>query len=165
MDVVVVRSRRRRRTVEAREVDGVIRVSIPATLSAAEERRHVEKLVARIRRRHEAADIDLEARAEALASRLGLPRPASIRWVDNQERRWGSCTPDDGAVRLSSRLCRFPLWVVDYVVVHELAHLAEPGHTSRFWALVNRYPKTERSIGFLMAKGIDGDELDGGPTV
>jgi predicted metal-dependent hydrolase len=135
----------------------VIRGSIPARMSQAEERRHVAELVARLERRRAAAGIDLEERAQALAARLGLPRPDSIRWVDNQSRRWGSCTPGERTIRVSSRLARFPPWVVDYVVVHELAHLAEAGHTRRFWALVDRYPKAERARGYLMAKGIDGD--------
>jgi predicted metal-dependent hydrolase len=157
MEVEVVRSARRRKTVSAREVGGVIRVSIPARMSEAEERRHVAELVARFERRRASAVIDLDERASVLAARLRLPRADSIRWVDNQGRRWGSCTPEKGTIRISSRLARFPLWVVDYVVVHELAHLAEPGHTPRFWALVNRYSKAERARGYLMAKGVDGD--------
>lgn len=153
MEVVVVRSARRRRTVEAREVDGVIRVLVPAAMSQAEERRHVEKLVARIERRRTATTIDLPARARELSKRLALPRPKAIRWVDNQDRRWGSCTPSEGSVRISSRLAGFPPWVLDYVIVHELAHLAEPGHTPRFWALVDRYERAERARGFLIAMG------------
>jgi predicted metal-dependent hydrolase len=157
MEVEVVRSARRRKTVQAREVGGKIRVSIPATMSKAEESRHVADMVARLQRRRAAKEIDLTARAAAVAARLGLPRPASIRWVENQERRWGSCTPAEGAVRISSRVAGYPPWVVDYVIVHELAHLAEAGHTRRFWELVARYPRAERARGFLIAKGIDGD--------
>lgn len=63
--------------------------------------------------------------------------------------RWGSCTPSTGAIRLSTRLAAFPDWVVDYVIVHELAHLLEPGHDKRFWAWVDRYPKAERAKGYL----------------
>jgi predicted metal-dependent hydrolase len=158
MEVEVVRSARRRKTVSAREVDGVIRVSIPARMSKAEERRHVAELVARLERRRASATIDLARRAGVLAARFGLPRPGSVRWVDNQDRRWASCSPGEGTIRVSTRLARYPLWVVDYVLVHELAHLAEPGHTPRFWALVNRYGKTERARGYLIAKGLDGDE-------
>jgi predicted metal-dependent hydrolase len=160
VEVEVIRSAKRRKTVSAREVDGVIRVSIPARMTKADERRHVAELVARLERRKAGAEVDLEDRARVLAARLRLPRPESIRWVDNQGRRWGSCTPARRTVRVSSRLARFPLWVVDYVIVHELAHLAEPGHTPRFWALVDRYPKAERARGYLMAKGIDGDDED-----
>ncbi|MGH9223512.1 MAG: M48 metallopeptidase family protein [Acidimicrobiales bacterium] len=158
MDVIVVRSARRRKTVEARVVDGVIRVSVPARMSKDDERRHVEKLVARLERRSTAGEIDLEERAKVLAARHGLAHPASIRWVDNQSGRWGSCTPAEGTVRISSRLAGMPPWVVDGVIVHELAHLAEPGHTPAFWALVNRYPKAERSLGYLTAKGLSDGE-------
>ena len=121
----------------------------------AELRRHVATLVAKLERRQLAEAIDLEARAASVAARYRLPRPTSIRWVENQGARWGSCTPAEGAVRVSARVARFPLWVVDYVVVHELAHLAEGGHGPAFWALVNRYPKAERARGFLIAKGME----------
>jgi predicted metal-dependent hydrolase len=113
--------------------------------------------VARLERRRRAAAIDLEERAKALASRFGLPQPSSIRWVDNQTSRWGSCSPGDGTIRLSSRLSSLPPWVIDYVIVHELAHLAEPNHGPAFWALVNHYGKTERARGYLMGKGIADD--------
>jgi predicted metal-dependent hydrolase len=161
MEVVVVRSRRRRKTVEAREVDGVIRVSVPAWLSEEEEQRQVDKLVSRLGRRRVAAGIDLAARSAGLAARLGLPRPESIRWVDNQGKRWGSCSLEERTIRISSRLVGFPVWVLDYVLVHEMAHLAEPGHTPRFWALVNRYQKAERARGYLIAKAIDPDDDSG----
>jgi hypothetical protein len=42
-----------------------------------------------------------------------------------------------------------PQWVVDYVLVHELAHLLEAGHTDAFWSLVSAFPKTERARGYL----------------
>lgn len=161
MQVEVVRSARRRKTVQARQVGGTVRVCIPATMTKAEEERWVAAMVRRFERRGAADQIDLEARAAALAGRLGLPRPRAIRWVDNQHSRWGSCTPADGTVRLSSRLAPFPGWVVDYVIVHELAHLVEGGHGPRFWALVGRYPRTERARGFLMAKGLEADDGPG----
>jgi predicted metal-dependent hydrolase len=151
-EVVVIRSARRRKTVSARRVDGVVRVSIPATMTRAEEERWVAEMVRRLDRSARAAGIDLTERAARLAERHRLPRPASIRWVDNQELRWGSCTPADGTVRISSRLAGEPGWVLDYVIVHELAHLLEPGHGRRFWALVSRYPRTERARGWLMAR-------------
>ena len=42
-----------------------------------------------------------------------------------------------------------PGWVVDYVLVHELAHLLESGHTPQFWAWVDRYPRAEKAKGYL----------------
>ena len=82
-------------------------------------------------------------RAAALSDRYlgGLAMPESVRWVDNQKSRWGSCTPGDRSIRLSERLQGMPPWVIDYVLVHELAHLLEPGHDAKFWAWVDRYPQ------------------------
>ena len=79
----------------------------------------------------------------------GRAVPDTVRWVANQNNRWGSCTPGDRAIRLSTRLRGMPSWVVDYVLVHELAHLIEAGHTPAFWEWVDRYPKAERAKGFL----------------
>jgi predicted metal-dependent hydrolase len=155
MEVQVVRSPRRRKTVEAKEIDGVLRVTIPAWMSSAEEAQWVEKMSGRFSRRRRTEGIDLHRRAQALSRRLDLPMPNSIRWVDNQRMRWGSCTPADGAIRLSSRMAGFPLWVIDAVIVHELAHLVELGHGPRFWELADRYHLAERAKGFLIAKGLE----------
>jgi predicted metal-dependent hydrolase len=157
-DVVEVRrSPRRRRTVTAYREMGRTVVLIPAAFSPAEERRWVAQMVAKLQTREErrrralGGDDALMARAlELSAAHLdGAAEPASVRWVDNQHRRWGSCTPADRSIRLSSRLQSMPEYVVDYVLVHELVHLLEPGHDERFWALVARYPRAERARGFL----------------
>ena len=74
------------------------------------------------------------------------------------KRACGAHAPSTPATySVSDRLAGFPLWVVDYVLVHELAHLAVPRHSKPFWTLVNRYPKAERARGFLIAKGLDAD--------
>lgn len=163
--VEVVRSARRQKTVQAREVDGVLRVSIPASMTVAEEARWVAEMVRRSERRSAAAAIDLAARGERLAAKFGLRQPTHIRWSDSQEWRWGSCTPATGSIRISSRLTREPAWVLDYVIIHELAHLEVAGHGVRFWRLVNRYPLAERARGFLIARSIGpgpGGPLDPG---
>ena len=151
----MVRSPRRRKTVQARHVGGVLRVSIPATMSVADEQRHVAEMVRRMQRRAESSLFDLVERAESLAASHDLERPSSIRWVDNQQWRWGSCTPVDRTIRISTRLAAEPAWVLDYVIVHELAHLSVHGHGPAFWALVERYPRTERARGFLMARALE----------
>jgi predicted metal-dependent hydrolase len=153
--VEIVRSPRRRKTVQAREVNGILRVSIPATMTKADEDRWVAEMVRRMERRSFSAAVDLTVRARELARRHDLTRPDSIRWSDNQEWRWGSCTPATGTIRISSRLAREPGWVVDYVIVHELAHLDVARHDHRFWAIVNRYPLAERARGFLIARGAE----------
>ena len=157
----VIRSPKRRKTVQARLVNGVVQVSIPARMTKAEEEKWVTEMVGRFQRKAATEPIDLASRAEVLGARYGLPQPASIRWVDNQEWRWGSCTPADRSIRLSTRLAGYPGWVVDYVIVHELAHVSVAGHGPDFWALVNRYPRTERARGFLIAKGMDGEDEAG----
>lgn len=155
MIVEVVRSPRRRKTVQARRVGEVVRVSIPATMSTLEEQRWVAEMLRRIERKESFQQVDLESRARHLATRHGLPVPTSIRWVDNQGARWGSCTPADGTIRISSRLAGEPGWVLDYVIVHELAHLKIHGHGRAFWNLVARYPLAERARGFLIARGLE----------
>ena len=155
--VEVRRSNRRRRTVTAYRESGRTVVLIPAAFSRAEEQRWVAQMVAKLqtreerRRRSLGGDDELMARARALsAAHLdGGPQPASVRWVDNQHRRWGSCTPADGTIRLSDRLRGMPDWVIDYVLVHELAHLRVPGHGPEFWSLVDRYPRAQRARGYL----------------
>ncbi len=88
--------------------------------------------------------------AELSTSYLGgRARPTSVRWVSSMRTRWASCTPADGTIRLSERLQVMPPWVRDYVLMHELAHLLVPGHGPDFWALVQRYPRTERARGYL----------------
>jgi len=84
-----------------------------------------------------------------------------VRWVDNQQRRWGSCTPEDGTIRLSRRLANAPDYVVDYVLLHELAHLIEPGHGPAFAALMAGYPKLERAEGYL--EGVEAATSAGPP--
>ena len=149
----MVRSPRRRKTVQARQVGGVLRIAIPATMSRADEERWVAELTTRFARRARSAGVDLTARAAALAQRLGLRTPASVTWVGNQRHRWGSCTPSTRTLRISDRVAAFPPWVLDYVLVHELAHLDQPDHSPAFWALVARYPLSERARGYLIAKG------------
>ena len=156
-EIEVRRSARRRRTVTAYREHGRTVVLIPAAFTAAEERRWVDQMVAKLQTREErrrrtlGSDDDLMARARELsATHLdGRAEPVSVRWVENQNRRWGSCTPADRTIRLSGRLRGMPEFVVDYVLVHELAHLLEPTHNAHFWSLVHAYPRAERALGFL----------------
>ena len=155
--VEVRRSRRRRRTVSAYRDGERVVVLIPDRFSRAEETEWVERMLARLAAREERiqrTDDELTLRARKLTTRY-LPdyahrvSPASVRWVTNQNGRWGSCTPDDGTIRISHRIQEMPEWVIDYVLLHELAHLVVPSHSTRFWDLVARYPKAERARGFL----------------
>jgi len=151
MPIEIVYSARRRKTVQATIVDGVIRVQAPARISKKELDSTVATLVERLERRHLADAVDLDERARRLARRFKLPQPESVQWAE-QRSRWGSCTPSTGSIRLSSRLAAWPPWVLDYVIVHELAHLVEFNHSPAFHALVDQYPLAERARGFLIAK-------------
>ena len=152
--VDIRRSARRRRTVSAyRDGDRTV-IMLPARLSKAEERKWVALMLERLAKQDaklRPSDEDLMARATDLSARYlgGRARPRSVRWVANQGSRWGSCTPVDASIRLSTRLQGMPGWVVDYVLVHELAHLLVPGHGADFWAEVESYPRTERARGYL----------------
>ena len=158
LPVEVIRSRRRRKTVQAVVADGVIRVHMPSWMSAEDEAIYVASLVGRLEKRFRSEHIDVDQRARALARRYDLPEPTSVMWSDRQRSRWGSCSTHSGEIRISRRLADWPDWVLDYVLVHELAHLVEPNHSPAFGALVARYPRAERAKGFLIAKSLD----DGG---
>jgi len=153
-DVEIRRSARRKRTVRAyREGDRTI-VLMPAGLSRAVEEEHVRSLVGRLDRRDlrtRPSDDELLARAGELSRSWfgGDAVPSSVRWVTNMDKRWGSCSSTDRSIRLSHRLKGMPTYVVDYVLVHELAHLIEPNHGPGFWALVEGYPETAKAKGFL----------------
>ncbi len=157
LEVAVVRSSRRRKTVEAKLRGQTIELRIPASMSTAEEAHWIDEMRHRFERARDSNQIDLTERAGELCARFGLPIPAEIRWVDNQKSRWASCTPANSTIRVSRAAAQFPSWVIDYLLVHELAHLVHADHSPAFWALVDQYPRTERARGYLTAKSEDSD--------
>lgn len=163
LPVQVVRSTRRNKTVQARIVEGRIRIAIPAWFSAEEEAETVRDMVERIERQRAGRRVDLPQRAERLARRYDLPIPSSVEWSSRQQHRWGSCSVRTGRIRISDRLAAAPSWVLDYVLVHELAHMVVHDHSPAFHAIVERYPHSERAKGYLIAKGLDPDDtwIDG----
>jgi predicted metal-dependent hydrolase len=153
--VTVTRSRKRRRSVGAQLVGGTLRLAIPSWMSKAEESHWIDEMSRRFLRKMSTDRFDLGQRAVMLSRRFDLPRPSDIRWATDMTTRWGSCTTENGTIRISDRVAAFPDWVVDYVIVHELAHLEVPGHGPDFWQLVHRFPTAERAIGYLIAKSAD----------
>lgn len=167
-EIEIIRSPNRSRTASARMVDGKVVVRVPASASEAEERRLVESLVERVlkaekRRNGHVPRPDIRRRAANLNREYfgGKLNVREIKWVTNQDKRYGSCTPSTGTIRISDRLATMPLWVLDYVLMHELAHLLQGNHSQAFWKLVYKYPLTERARGYLMAVQL---ETDAGPT-
>ncbi|RZN35276.1 MAG: M48 family peptidase [Methanophagales archaeon ANME-1-THS] len=164
MEVTLIRSRRRKKTISAREVGGIIQIYLPAGLSPDEELRYVQwakKRVESVRRKKELkarnADEELEQRARELNKRYFA---SELSWsqigytTEQNACTFGICNTKTKTIRISDRLLKMPTFVHDYVVMHELAHLKVPRHGPDFWKLVGRYPKTERARGYLMAVGM-----------
>jgi len=146
-------SKKRRSTVSASWEDGRIVVLVPSRLGTKERDAVVDELVQRLLRRapmHHSDDLALGRRAEELADAyLDGIRASSIRWVGNQRKRWGSCSPSTREIRISDRLRPVPHFVLDAVLIHELAHLIEPSHSRRFRNLAARYPRMAEADTFL----------------
>ena len=178
--VEVRRSARRTRTVAAFWENGTAVVAIPARFTAAQEREWVHRMLAKLHkqgerpaasgRRRPATDEALAAHAARLSTTYlgGRATPTSVRWVSNQNSRWGSATPAEGTIRLSDKLRPMPQWVIDYVLLHELAHLLVASHNTAFWQLLEAYPETGRAKAFLegvsyaTSRGLDRDTAPSG---
>jgi predicted metal-dependent hydrolase len=158
-DVEVRISARRRKTSEARWVGDRIVVSLPAHLSGAAREKTIAWLVERLVSKHPLrsaiGDAELMTRSIALSERYKIgARPTSVRWVTNQSARWGSCSFHSGEIRLSHRLRSVPEWVLDAVLVHELAHLVHPNHSPAFHQLANGYRRHKEAGLFLAGYGL-----------
>lgn len=144
--------------------NGQVVVVVPARMTVQQRRELIPGLVERFlakeaRTRAPRGEEELTARGRDLYRRYIQPDQGGevpefgIRWVSTMAHRWGSCTRSTGEIRLSDRLQGMPTWVVDYVLLHEVAHLAEAEHNERFWRLVSAFPDTARARGFL--EGVD----------
>jgi predicted metal-dependent hydrolase len=158
-EVEVRISKRRKKTSEAKWVGGRIVVSLPAHLDVESRQKTIDWLVDRLLTRHRLqsglTDDDLLARAVELSDRyLVGARPASVRWVTNQTARWGSCSYHSGDIRVSHRLRVVPEWVLDSVLVHEVAHLTHPDHSRAFHKLAGAYPRHKEAGVFLAGYGL-----------
>jgi predicted metal-dependent hydrolase len=153
--IKIIASRKRRRTVSARLRSGVLELLVPASMPNHEREHWAGVMRRRIERRRDRtrpSDDFLLKRARALNERHfgGRLRWTSIGFAPMQH-RWGSCTFTDGAIRISRRAAALPDWVIDYLLMHELAHLEHSDHGPAFHELENRYPLSERARGYLMA--------------
>jgi predicted metal-dependent hydrolase len=154
LPIEVVRSTRRRRGASAHARDGRIVVQLPAALPPAAADRTIATLVGRVsgqvRARERGGDEWLAERARDVGDAwLEGVTARSVTWSSRMSRRWASATPATGAIRVSDRAAAFPERVLDYLLVHELAHLVEPNHSPAFHELVARYPDTAWAQGFL----------------
>lgn len=171
--VQIVRSARRTKTVSARLLNWyTLEVRAPAAIPEEELQRFVSRFIQQVlemrrKMRRFRSDAYLEERAKHLNRALfgGALRWRSIRFAANQTKSFGSCTPALGTIRIAKRLAEAPPFVLDYVIVHELAHLQEPNHSPAFWELVYRYDKTERARGYLMALQLEEDDVEAAERV
>ncbi|HUY86556.1 MAG TPA: M48 family metallopeptidase [Acidimicrobiales bacterium] len=151
-------SDKRRKTATAQWRDGKIVVQLPSHIRGKKRAELVEWLVTRAtvnRPDSRISDNDLMRRSAELADLfVDSVRPTSIRWVTNQNKRWASCSIESGDIRISHRLKDVPQWVLDSVIVHELAHLIEENHSQRFRQIAARYPKTAEATIFLEGYGL-----------
>ena len=112
---------------------GWLRVQVPRELSAAARAAHVREAVEAWYQEH--AQTRIAERVEHWSEKSGLV-PASII-VKNQSKRWGSCDAR-GNLRFNWRIVQAPLSLLDYIIVHELAHLRHRNHTKAYWALLGK---------------------------
>jgi predicted metal-dependent hydrolase len=152
-EVEIRASTRRKKTGNAHWSGSRIVVQIPARVRGRDRREFVDELVEKLltqRPQNAGGDGALEERAHTLADLYndGV-RPSSVRWVNNQQARWASCSPGSKEIRVSTRLRQCPEWVIDAVLVHELAHLQEADHSARFYEIADRHPRQSDSGTFL----------------
>ena len=151
-EIVVIRSKKRKRNIAAFRQGGKIIISIPARLSKAEEREVVPEMIAKIRAKAVApAESELMHTADELLSRYAPEislRPASVAWRAMNE-RWGSCTSVDRTIRLATKLQRAPKYVLDFVLYHEAIHLQHSDHGPEFYEFLHRYPRHLEAEAFL----------------
>lgn len=153
-DIEVRVSPRRKKTVAAYWEGDTIVVVFPPRVPKGERQAYVDELSAKLiagRAKTRPTDAQLHERA-AYLSRTYLnnaPRPTSVQWSARQQERWGSCTAAEGTIRISARLMGAPQYVIDAVLVHELAHLVHSDHSASFYELANRFPRQRDADLFL----------------
>ena len=167
-EVEIRATSKRKKTGTAHWAGSRIVVQIPVSLRGKDRAHFVDELVTRLltqRPQIAAGDVALEERALVLAELYNdCILPSAVRWVSNQKSRWASCSPDTREIRVSSRLAQCPEWVIDCVLVHELAHLQEADHGPEFYEIANRHPRQEECSlfleGYALGLGIAIEERD-----
>lgn len=159
MNVKILRSEKRKRTISARLRGEELFIYLPSGLSESEEKRWIEKMRKRVEKKMQ-KKLDgsvLSKRARELNQKYfdGKLKINSVEYSTNQNSIFGSCATKQGTIRISHRVAEMPTWVIDYLIIHELAHLVHPNHSKDFWNLVNHYKYAERARGYLIARGME----------
>lgn len=157
--IIIIRSQRRKKTIQTKYVEGHLWVYLPIGMSPKEEKKWINRMVKKNEKwkRKQAlknSDCGLMKRAQKLNNDFFDGHLVfSIKFVTNQNSRFGSCNSIDRTIRISERVITMPLWVQDYIIIHELAHLIYPNHSKKFWEKVDRFRYAERAKGYLLAMG------------
>jgi len=161
MEVKVIRSHRRRRTISARLIDGIMYIYTPVSISDEKLKEVIENFKRQFERRKLKEELNFKENLHQVAQGLnekyfgGKLKIGSIEYAVNQHKRFGSCNYRKGTIRISHHLTKMPQWVRDYVIVHEMAHIIQPNHSKFFWDIVSQYKLAERARGYLIAKGFE----------
>ena len=167
MEVRIIRSRRRRRTISARIVKDTLLVSAPQFLPPERLEKIISGFKVKFERKKIKEELDRSQDLKEIAASLNERffgnklKINSIEYVTGQNRKYGCCNYRTADIRISHRIGLMPQWVRDYVLIHEMAHLIEPNHSKDFWDIVSRYELAERAKGFLMGAGFDAGVNDG----
>jgi hypothetical protein len=158
-NIEIIRSKRRKNTVEAKFVKEKLLIYLPASMSESDEKKWVDKMITWGERYKKQKTLDTNTQLIERSKKLNKKYfngnlEFSIKFVTNQKNRFGSCTIRTKSIRISDRLAKMPQWVQDYVIIHELAHILYPNHSKKFWEKVNQYKYAERARGYLMAMGM-----------
>jgi predicted metal-dependent hydrolase len=163
--VTIIRSPRRKKTIQTKYTDGQLWIYLPANMARTEEEKWVHRMIEKSKRWEQKASLKnsdtwLMKRAQEINKKYfhGTLHLNSICFVTNQHSRFGSCTSTDHTIRISDRVKTMPSWVQEYVILHEMAHLIVPDHSKKFWDLVNHYKFAERAKGYLIALGATDEE-------
>jgi len=165
MEVKIVRSDKRRKTIGARVVEDTMYINAPADISEFRLKEVVNNFKRRFERRRFKKELNAKEDLKDIAERLneryfgGRIKVNRINYVTDQNRKFGCCNYKSKTIRISHQLAGMPPWVRDYVIVHEMAHILEPNHSRAFWKIVSRYRPAERARGYLMAKGFEANIL------
>lgn len=159
MEVKIIRSRRRKRTVSARLVKDLLLVNAPFLLSQGRLDNIIADFKLKFERKRFKDDLDIKQNLLGIAARLNKEyfgnklKLSSIEYATEQNCKFGCCNYRSANIRISHKVGFMPAWVRDYVIMHEMAHLIEPNHSKVFWSIVSRYKLAERARGYLMAAG------------
>ena len=164
-NVKIIYSTKRKKTIQAKMVNGKLWIYLPANITKTEEQRWIKHMKNRFDKRKRRQKLNSNERLQKRTQEINKQYfngilDFEIKYVTNQTSKYGSCTPKTKMIRISDRISDMPRWVLDYVIIHELTHLIHPDHSKKFWEKVNKYKYAERAKGYLIAVGMNSDELE-----